>query len=206
MPRLKGQFPEPTGRDNKFHEYSVMVMPNAGVNGDVVVSIKAFMDNVKPISNMYVPITKEQRLATTLSGPGVTGALAVRNARVMNETITVRVNAAEDTTSVKALATAAYKTRQEDIYDKVANEIVLAPKLVIPAGGYLVLVGDREAAGIADPAATIVTKLTEAQELYNVTGLGLPFPADDLDNFFRNGGTLRLGYARHPCGYRRCYW
>ena len=26
-------------------------------------------------------------------------------------------------------------------------------------------------------------------------GLGLPFPADDLDNFFRNGGTLNLGYA-----------
>ena len=23
----------------------------------------------------------------------------------------------------------------------------------------------------------------------------LPFPADDLDNFFRNGGTLQLGYA-----------
>ena len=29
-------------------------------------------------------------------------------------------------------------------------------------------------------------------------GLGLPFPADDLDNFFRNGGTLNLGYADIP--------
>ena len=28
--------------------------------------------------------------------------------------------------------------------------------------------------------------------------LGLPFPADDLDNFFRNGGTLNLGYADIP--------
>ena len=28
--------------------------------------------------------------------------------------------------------------------------------------------------------------------------LALLFPADDLDNFFRNGGTLTLGYADIP--------
>ena len=198
----EGSFPEPTGRDNKFHEYSVMVMPNAGVNGDVVVSIKAFMDNVKPISNMYVPITREQRLATTLSGTGVTGALAVRNARVMNETITVRVNAGADTTSVKALATAAYKTRQEDVLDKVANEFLLGNKLVVPAGGYLVIVVDSGKAGIAGSDAKIKVKETNpATKDYNIFDPGdnlLPFPADDLDNFFRNGGTLNLGYADIP--------
>ena len=186
-------FPEPTGRDNKFHEYSVTITPNPGVNGDVVVSIKQFMDNVKPISNMYVPITKEQRLATTLSGADATGALAVRNARVMNETLTVRVSSAGDAKMVAA--TAAYKTRQEDILDKVVNEIQLVNKAYIPAGGYLVLAADLDKAGIAASPAKLAEKVSAASQLYNTMGLGLPFPADDLDNFFRNGGTLNLGYA-----------
>ena len=147
-----------------------------------------------PAPNRYIPLTAEQRVATRLSA----AQKGVRDTRVANETLMVTVAATADTTSVKALATAAYKTRQEDVLDKIANAIVLAPKLVIPAGGYLVLVGDREAAGIADPAATIATKLTEAQELYNTTDLGLPFPADDLDNFFRNGGLLRLVYQDIP--------
>ena len=56
------------------------------------------------------------------------------------------------------------------------------------------LVGDRGKAGIADPAATTKTKLNAAQKLFNATGLGLGFPADDLDNFFRNGGSLSLVY------------
>ena len=40
--------------------------------------------------------------------------------------------------------------------------------------------------------------MTDAQKRYNVFDPGdniLPFPANDLDNFFRNGGTLNLGYA-----------
>ena len=40
--------------------------------------------------------------------------------------------------------------------------------------------------------------MSAASKLYNTMGLGLPFPADDLDNFFRNGGTLNLGYADIP--------
>ena len=186
--------PEATGRDNLYYQYFVTIEPDPGVNGNLTTSLALFEDNVIPAPNRYIPLTPEQRVATRLSAV----QKGVRDTRVANETLMVTVAATADTTSVKALATAAYKTRQEDIYDKVANEIVLAPKLVIPAGGYLVLVGDREAAGIADPAATIATKLTEAQELYNVTDLGLPFPADDLDNFFRNGGLLRLVYQDIP--------
>ena len=34
--------------------------------------------------------------------------------------------------------------------------------------------------------------------LYNTTSLELLFPANDLDSFFRNGGTLNLGYADIP--------
>ena len=105
------------------------------------------------------------------------------------EVLTVEANAAADTNI--AAATAAYKARQEGILDKVANEKILAAKLVIPAGGYLVLGGT----GINASSAKLAEKLTAASLLYNTTDLALPFPADDLDNFFRNGGTLNLGYA-----------
>ena len=121
-----------------------------------------------------------------------------RDARIANETLTVPLlGVAADTTSVKALATAAYKTRQEDVLDKVANEIQLANKAYIPAGGYLVLAADLGKAGIAASPAKLAEKVkgAAASKLYNTMGLGLPFPADDLDNFFRNGGTLNLGYA-----------
>ena len=53
-------------------------------------------------------------------------------------------------------------------------------------------------AGINASSAKLTEKVSAASLLYNTTGLGLPFPADDLDNFFRNGGTLNLGYADIP--------
>ena len=81
------------------------------------------------------------------------------------------------------------------ILDLLPNEITLANKLVIPAGGYAVLTADIAKAGIVASAVNLKGKVTAASKLYNTTGLGLPFPADDLDNFFRNGGTLTLGYA-----------
>ena len=178
--------PEATGRDNLYHQYFVTITPDPGVDGEVVVSLKQFADNVKPIAKEYLPLTPEQRRA-------VTDAVATdaRDARVANETLTVRVSTGADTTSAIAVATAAYKTRQEDILDKVANEKILAAKLVIPAGGYLVLGGT----GVNASSAKLAEKLTAASLLYNTTDLALPFPADDLDNFFRNGGTLNLGYA-----------
>ena len=120
----------------------------------------------------------------------LTVATVERDVRVMNETLMVRVSTSADTTSVKVLATEAYKTRQEDIYDKIANEKILAAKLVIPAGGYLVLGGT----GVNASSAKLAEKLTAASKLYNTTDLALPFPADDLDNFFRNGGSLSLVY------------
>ena len=120
----------------------------------------------------------------------------VRVARIMNsrEALTVPLlGVAADTTSDIAVATAAYKARDE-VLAGVVNEKVLDAKLVVPTGGYLVL-GD---AGINASSAKITEKLSAASLLYNTTSLGLPFPADDLDNFFRNGGTLNLGYADIP--------
>ena len=140
---------------------------------------------MKPRSKEYLPLTAEQRIAVTLTTDQVT----VRDARVANETLTVTVAAVADTTSVKALATAAYAARQV-IYDANPSLKVLDAKKIIPANGYLVL-GD---AGIEDPKANIADKKTAAQKLYNKSALGLPFPASDLDNFFRNGGTLTLAY------------
>ena len=191
-----GTLPQATGRDNKYYQYFATITPNAGVNGDVIVSVKQFADNVKPVSKEYLPLAPEQRIAVTLAGTEVT----VRDARVANETLTVTVNAAADTTSVKALATAAYKARQEGILDTVTNEIQLANKAVIPAGGYLVLAADLGKAGITPSNAKLAEKAKGLATtlLYNTMGLGLLFPADDLDNFFRNGGTLNLGYADIP--------
>ena len=199
----KAVLPNATGRDNKYRTYSVEIAPDAGVDGDLTVSIKQFMDHVKPVSKQYLPVSAEQRVATTLSE----AAEAVRDARVANETITVTVNTAADTTSAKALALAAYETRSDDdaddadgkgkngVYDLNLNVKPLGGKLVVPAGGFLVLVGDAGKAKIEDPKSKLAEKITPASKLYNITGLGLPFPAGDLDTFFRNGGTISLVYA-----------
>ena len=122
--------------------------PNAGLtNGSVTVSLSAFDDNVLPVPKRYVPLTAEQRNATTLT---LSCAEAVRDARVKNESLTVTANTGADTTSDIALATAAYKTRQEDVLDKVVNESdpTCWHKAYIPAGGYLVLAADLAKAGI----------------------------------------------------------
>ena len=185
--------PQPTGRDNKYHQYFVTIEPNPGHNGYVTISVKQFMDQVIPLANQYVPLSDQLIVATTLD----TAPETVRNARVANESLMVMVNAAADTTSKGAVAKAAYDARQK-VLDAVGNEYVLANKTHIPAGGYLVLVVDRAAANIADPKVKLKEKLSAAQKLYNVIDPGdmiLPFPADDLDTFFRNGGTLNLGYA-----------
>ena len=188
--------PQATGRDNMYHLYRVMVTPTGGATGDITVSVGQFDDKVLPLPNTYLPLTVQQRRATTFLG--ATETARVTRITNMRETLTVPLlGVADDTTSKVALATAAYKTRQEDILDKVANEITLGNKLVIPAGGYLVITAStRVNAGIADPAGTLKAKVSAAQKLYNVSeSIVLPFPADDLGNFFRNGGTLNLGYA-----------
>ena len=65
---------------------------------------------------------------------------------------------------------------------------------VIPANGYLVLVnGDEDESGVVDSPPKPANKKTDAEKLYNVIyDFTLDFPANDLANFFRNGGTLQL--------------
>ena len=197
--------PEATGRDNKYYQYVATITPNAGVDGYVTIAVKQFADNVLPVGNMYVPLTAPQRNATILTGP----ALTARDARLKNETLMVRVNSAGDTTSAKALATAAYEARADDdeddsdgkgkngIFDLNPNLKSIGKGLVIPANGYLVLAAGKTdsdpISGVQNVSAKLKEKFTAAQQLYNVGyEFKLPFPADDLSNFFRNGGMLQL--------------
>ena len=199
------EFPEATGRDNRYHEYSVLITPNAGNTDYVTISIKQFADNVLPVPNMYVPLTGPQRNATILTG----AALNARDARLKNEALMVKVNTADDTTSKKYLATVAYEARADDdeddsdgkgkngIFDLNPNLKSMGKGHVIPANGYLVLAAGKTdsdpISGVQTVSAKLKEKFTAAQQLYNVVyEFKLPFPADDLSNFFRNGGMLQL--------------
>ena len=196
--------PDPTGRDSMYHQYRVMITPAAGFDGNLVVSVAQFEDMVSPISKKYVPLSKAQRLDTTLDGLDATpvtpdSAGARRNDRIMEgrEVLTVRVHTITDANV--AAATAAYEARQT-VLDANPDAKVLDNKLIIPAGGFLVLAKGKTdsdpISGVSNVSMKTKDKKTAAQKLYNVKyEFGLPFPADDLDNFFRNGGTLNLAYA-----------
>ena len=195
-----GSIPQATGRDNMYHLYRVQVTPVGGATGNITVSVGQFNDKVLPLPNTYLPLSVQQRRATTFVGD----VEQARVTRIMNsrEALTVPLlGVADDTTSIKAIATAAYKTRQEGVFDVAGNLTVLGVRLVIPAGGYLVLAtgGDEAASGIKSVDAKIKQKKTAASKLYNVAyGVALQFPANDLSNFFRNGGSLSLAYADIP--------
>ena len=185
-----GSVPQPTGRDNMYHMYRVMVVPAAGYNGPITVSVAQFDDKVLSLPNTYLPLSLQQRRAITLPD----AAKVQRDARIRDtrEVITV--------TSRGITAVDIYKA-SNDIFAANPTLEVLDAKLVIPAGGYLVLTQGAVAdSGVQDVNAKIVEKKTLAQKAYNVWAIpdGLPFPANDLDNFFRNGGSLNLIYQDIP--------
>ena len=192
-------FPQATGRDNMYHSYIATISPNANFPGNVIVSVESFDDNVLPVPNRYIPVTPEQRDATRLTG----WAEHVRDARVMNETLSVRVSTAVD--SKIAAATTAYEGRKKDattpgVFDSNPNLKALDKGLVIPANGYLVLArGKKDETGILDVTNKENSKLTATQKAYNIKyEFVLPQPAEWLNLFFRNGGALQLVYADIP--------
>ena len=207
VPITTGDLPEATGRDNKYHQYFVTITPDPDLEAgsEVTVSVKQFADNVTdsddPAGKLYVPLTKEQRLAVTLT----TTEETVRDARVANESVSVRAITGEDDSAdavANRAAEAAYikRMRKEDdepfgLLDLNPNLSTIGSKLVIPSEGYLVLAGGS---GFIGSPLALNLKHTAAQKRYNSTGLGLPFPALDLSNFFHNGGTLRLVHADIP--------
>ena len=195
--------PNATGRDNTYHAYFVEITPDPGHQGHVTISIARFMDHKKPVSNVYVPLTPAQRGAITL-GPA---AQAARDVRVMNETLTVQVDVAQDTTSSAARLAAAYEARKKDkgetlgILDKNPSLKALPEKVVIPAGGYLVLATGKDTAdsGVLNSPEKVAEKFLPVQQDYNIKyAFSLPYPAANLADFFRNGGTLNLAYKDIP--------
>ena len=174
-----------------YHVYSVTITPTAGHAGRADIIVNGFDDKVLPASdtNRYVGLTRAELLADTL----IDTAEAARDTRALNgrEVLSVPVGA-------PALA---------DIYKPATDHRGLNPRLtllpeaaVIPAGGYLVLARGKTdsdpISGVVSVDPKIKEKKTAASLLYNVSyGFALSFPADDLSNFFRNGGTLQLLHA-----------
>ena len=178
------EFPEPTGRDNMYHLYTVKITPKLGFTGNVTVWVKRFDDKVLPVPNEYGALTHAQILADTLDG----AAEVVRDVRVLREVLSVPVQTAAAV----------------DVFKPSADHLGANPRLkalpekaVVPGNGYLVLARGKTdsdpVSGVVNVSAKPADKKTAASKLYNVHyDFGLPFPADDLSNFFRNGGTLQL--------------
>ena len=113
--------------------------------------------------------------------------------------LTVEVGPNASSVVLVAAVTAAYKVLDDGVFTASGNLKQLPAKAVIPAGGYLVLAkGKTDSApisGVVSSPGKLKEKKTAASLLYNTAyEFGLTFPADDLDNFFRNGGSLHLAY------------
>ena len=198
--------PEPTGRDNRYWQYRVTIDPDRATADDVIVTVNEFDDRVLPEPKTYKPLTARQRKLTDTANPFLENRL--KNGR---EILSIPAVASEgDSTLSTADATiqtdydAAKKLRTET--DKRGHEIFLGGGTVIPANGYLVLRrGDQAQTGVRDSSAdknddkgVAVPALTAAQRLYTTAVLDFPAPADDLENFFRNGATIQLVHKNFP--------
>ena len=172
--------PDPTGRDSRYHPYLLTITPDLITSDDVVIRVKPFNDMVKP-ANQFSPPSN------------LTSAL---NRSVLR--VKVHGGAVADIfkTNTDALAAASAG----------GTGVFIGGGLVIPSGGYLVLA--RGAAADSGVRAVGANKykdnddraradnLTEIDFKYNVVeSFAFPAAAADLQNFFRNGGTISLGYT-----------
>ena len=187
-------FPNPTGRDNKYHLYKVTITPDANYNGLTDIWVKSFEDKVKPTPNMYHALTEQLLVADTLTA----GAVIARDTRAKNgrEVLSVPVKTG------KTQATLDVEARDTRIKNE-PNAVRIPDKLYIPANGYLVLArGKAEHTGIVggglekysdDANTTFKTTITAAEQIYVVKHeVTFPYPASDFETFFRNGGTIEL--------------
>ena len=179
-PAAPGNSETVTGRADSaavrmLQSYLVTITPNLTTEDDIVISVKDFEDMVLPVSYKYAR--------------GLVDSLTEGTGRLTLE---------PDPAFVKA-ATDIYATAQAQL-DANPRLKPLGAALRIPANGSLVLVnGDAATSGIVDPLINTVDKKSAASKLYNVVyAFALPFPADDLSNFFRNGGTLQLLHKDIP--------
>ena len=178
--------PDPTGRDSRYHPYLVTLTPDLVDASDVVIRIKEFKDRVKPPNSYSPPSNLTSQLnRSVLRVPVLGGA--------------VRADILKANTDALAAAGAG---------------IFLGGAQIIPANGYLVLArgavdatdADVEESGVRaiaaakyadDTTRTRAINQTDADFSANVV-YKVAFPAADLANFFRNGGTISLGYNDVP--------
>ena len=172
--------PDPTGRDSRYHSYLLTLTPDLINSDDVVIRVKPFNDLVLP-PNSFTPPSN------------LTSALhrSVLRVRVHGGAVTDIFKANTD-----ALAAAAAG----------ASGVFINGGLVIPSEGYLVLVRGTEAeSGVRavsankykdDDDRARADNLTDVDFKYNVAyGFAFSAAASDFQNFFRNGGTISLGYS-----------
>ena len=183
--------PEPTGRDNQYWAYRVMIDPDRATNDDVIITVKEFHDQVLPDPKTYKPLTERQRKTAASDSPLLSNRL-----KQGREILTVPV--------LKAGAPPEAADPAKSITDaRLAHEMALPGGTVIPANGFLVLARGKEAgAGVKnvtadknDDKGVVNPKLSAAELLYNVKyEVGFPYPGDDLANYFRTGATIQLIY------------
>ena len=159
----------------KLQSYLVTITPDLKKNDDIVISVKDFEDMVLPIAGKYA----RGLVASLTEGQG-------------------KLTLTPDPAAVVA---------DPDVFKPSADHLganphlkALPEKAVIPANGYLILARGKTdsdpVSGVVNVSAKPADKKTAASKLYNITyDFGLPFPANDLSNFFRNGGTLQLLHA-----------
>ena len=164
--------PAASGRDQKYHPYLVTIEPDLTIRENahenrvrnVEIRVKAFNDLVIP-ANGWVPPTNY--------------SLAVGRSL-----LEVPINPAAITDIFKTAADA-----------KTGNEIFLPDKVIVEPGEYLVIARGANAneSGVVESKAKDADKKTPAQKLYTtVYGVDFPYPGDNLDTFFRNGGQIAL--------------
>ena len=163
-----------TGREFALRAYHLTISPNFTSSADVVIAVKDFRDkSINP--EKWYRQDPADALVVTVDPSAVHSSANPLNAT--NNLIGANPQVKE-----------------------------LTSKTVIPANGYLVLAyGENEGgSGVVEVSHKPADKKTEAQKLYNVLyNFDLPFPGNNLSNFFRNGGTLQLLYkdiAGNPTG------
>ena len=176
--------PEPTGRDNQYWAYRVMIDPDRATADDVIITVKEFDDQVLPNPKTYRPLTERERKTADRTSPLLSTRL-----KQGREILTVPVIQAGSPPAAPDIFKPSADARLP--HEKFINE-----KLVIPANGYLVLAsGTYAQAGILAAAAKIADKKRAGETEYNtVEKFDPPYPGNDLANYFRNGATIQLVY------------
>lgn len=178
--------PVPTGRDSRYHPYLLTITPNLENGNDVVIRVKPFNDLVKPANRFNPP----SNLASAL------------NRSVLR--VSVHPGAVKGTAAGIFEGTDAYKNTAAQ-----GHEYQIPGGTFIPANGYLVIArGDAAMSGIRGVSAdkfkdedgrNRADNQTDFNFMHNVIhSAGFPYPGDDLDAYFRNGGTISVGYKDIP--------